>query len=132
MHLVIDDQPPVVGAEDIEMGEIAALLLAVRDDVVGGDGDGADFLFLAAVLADILLADVGLVEDFISPLANGKRVGDKNQGLGADDLHHTHADNRLARAARQYDDPRAPFATAVGVEDLHGKALVVPHGKRVP
>ena len=57
VHLVVDDQAPVAGVEQLEVGVDA--LPAHRQHLVRRDGDRADLLAGAAVLADLLLGQAG-------------------------------------------------------------------------
>ena len=84
VDLVVDDQPPVVLGEEIEMGEVIGLRSAVRHDLVGGDGDRRDRLLLARVLADRLGRELRLGEDLLLPLADGGDVRGEDQGLGVE------------------------------------------------
>ena len=52
MDLVVDDEAPVAGIEELE-GAVFALGFA-GDHLVGGDGDGFDFLLFAGVFADFV------------------------------------------------------------------------------
>ena len=52
MDLVVDNEAPVAGIEELE-GAVFALGFA-RDHLVGGDGDGLDFLLFAGVFADFV------------------------------------------------------------------------------
>ena len=77
VHLVVDDQAPVAGAEQVEVGERAA---APRGEhLVRGDGDRADLLALAGVLADLLLGQRRAGDQLALPLPAGDRVGDQDQ-----------------------------------------------------
>jgi len=47
MHLVVDDQPPVLGFKEVEVEEVLVLLFAIGQYVIGCYRDGADLLILA-------------------------------------------------------------------------------------
>ena len=77
VHLVVDDQAPVAGAEQVQVGERAAA--PGGEHLVRGDGDRADLLALAGVLADLLLGQRGAGDQLPLPLPAGDRVGDQDQ-----------------------------------------------------
>ena len=77
VHLVVDDQAPVAGVEQLEVREHAAA--PGRHHLVGGDGDRADLLALAGVLADLLLGERGAGDQLALPLPAGDGVGDQDQ-----------------------------------------------------
>jgi hypothetical protein len=104
VDLVVDDQPPVALVEDVEVGELLGLVVAVGEDLVGRQGDRADLLALAGVLGDLGLLQVGLVEDLAPPLLDGGDAGGQHQGGALHQRHARQADDRLAGAARQDDD----------------------------
>jgi hypothetical protein len=105
VYLVVDDQAPVPGAEHVEVREDAAA--PGGEHLVGGDGDRADLLALAAVLADLLLGQRGTRDQLPLPLPPGHRVGDQDQRRGAGLRHGGGADERLASPTREYDHARA-------------------------
>ena len=55
VHLVVDDEAPVAGVEQLEV-RVDALPLG-REHLVGRDGDRADLLAGAGVLADLVLGE---------------------------------------------------------------------------
>ena len=54
VHLVVDDQAEAALVEQVEVRERVELALAMREDLVGRDGDRPDLLLLAGVLADLV------------------------------------------------------------------------------
>ena len=120
VDLVVDDEAPVAGVEQLEVG-VDALPLG-RHHLVRRDGDGPDLLDRAAVLADLLGREGGPPDQLVLPLPGADRVGDEDQrgrlGLG----HRGRADQGLAGAARQHHD-----AGAAVPERLDRLALVGPH-----
>ena len=119
VHLVVDDEAPVQGVEEREVGVLALPLRG--EDLVGRDRDRLDLLDLARVLADLLGGERRALEQLVAPLprAHGVRHEDERRRLGVG--HRGRADERLARAAGEHDDARA----AVG-ELVDGLALVRP------
>jgi hypothetical protein len=130
VHLVVDDQPEAALVEQVEVRERVELALAVRQDLVGRDGHRPDLLLLAGVLADLVGAQVGLVEDLAAPLPHRHRVGGQHQRIGLQQVHRGDADHGLAGPARQHHDAAAAAVAAAGVERLGGGALVVAQGER--
>src|SRR5690606_3287002 len=104
---------------------LAALLLAVRNNVVRGNGDWLDLFLFATVLTDVFFGNVGLVQDLVFPLADRKGVGHENQSLRSDNLHDANPNNGLARPAGKDDHTGPAFARAVGVKDFYRMALVI-------
>ena len=124
VHLVVDDQAPVAGPEQVQVGERAA---APRGEhLVRGDGDRADLLALAGVLADLLLGQRGAGDQLPLPLPAGDRVGDQDQRGRLRLGHRRRADQGLARAAGQHHHARP-----AGPERLHRLPLVRPQRPRL-
>ncbi len=132
VHLVVDHQAPVVLAEELEVHERVGLAPPPGEDLVGGDGDGTHFLHGARVLADLVLAELGLGEQFAAPLAYRRVVGREDQGLPADARHGPQTHHGLAGPAGQHHHPAAPLGATVAVEGLHRRVLVVAQAKRRP
>ena len=111
MHLVVDDQAPVTGVEDLEV-RVDALTLGGHD-LVGRDRDGPDLLARTRVLPDLISGERRALEQFIAPLASGHGVGHQNQ-RGCLGKHHRHSsDNGFARSTRKYDDTAATVPKAL-------------------
>ena len=125
VHLVVDDEAPVEGVQQREVGVLALPLR--REDLVGRDRDRLDLLDLAGVLADLLGGERRALEQLVAPLpgADGVRHEDQRRRLRLG--HRAGADERLAGAAGQHDDARA----ALG-EDVDGLALVRAAGASRP
>ena len=97
MHLVVDDQAPVLETEEIEMDEILLPLFPVRQDLVSRDRYRLDVFDLTAVLPDAVVLQIGLIEEFIAPLAQRRDPGRRlrrYRGLESD--HSTALDLRPA------------------------------------
>ena len=127
MHLVVDDQAPVAGVEQLQVRVDA--LPPGRHHLVRGDGDRADLLALAGVLADLVLGEGGPPQQLVLPLPRGHGVGDEDERGRPGPGHGARADQRLARPAGQDDDARAAVPEAVD-----GLGLVrpqVPRGRAV-
>ena len=71
VHLVVDDQAPVAGVEQVEVG--VGALPPRRQHLVGRDGDRADLLAGAGVLADLVLGQRGPLEQLVLPLPRAAR-----------------------------------------------------------
>ncbi len=99
MHFVIDDQPPVALIEHFEVRELLFLVGPVRQNLVGGHRHRADVLALAGVLGDLIVRQVGLVEDLAFPLLDGGDAGGEDQGGALHECHGGHADDGFAGAA---------------------------------
>jgi hypothetical protein len=129
VHLVIDDQPPVALVEELEMGELALLARAVRENLIGGNGNRADFLLAAAVFANVLLGQGRLVEQLALPLAGGGDAGGQDERRGPHQGHARHPHDGLARAARQHDHARTAAFRAASMKYLRRLALVIARGE---
>ncbi len=105
MHLVIDDQTPVAGAEQLQVQVFT--LASGCHHLVSGDGNGSDLFALTRVLTDLVLGERRAPKQLRTPLAAGDRVGDQDQGRGAGVRHGGGPDNGLAGAAGQHHDTRA-------------------------
>ena len=114
----------------MEVGEGVGLLLPVRQDLVGRDGDRLDLLPIARVLADLVGAEVGLVEDLVAPLAECGDVGGEDEGLCLHLAHRADANDGLAGAAGQRDDARAAALGAARVEGVYRLDLVGAKAER--
>jgi hypothetical protein len=132
MHLVMDDEAPVMRVEEGEVRKGPLLVLAPRQDLVRRDGDGLDVLAIARVLADLILRERGLVEDLADPLMRRRDVRDQDEAVL---LHHREdgeSHHGLACAAGQHDDAVTAGGRAALVEDLGRLALVGPKAEREP
>ena len=105
VHLVVDDEAPVAGVEQVEVG-VDALPLG-REHLVGRDGDRPDLLAGAGVLADLVLGQRGAPQQLVPPLPRGDGVGDEDQRRRLGRGHRAGADEGLAGAAGQHDDAGA-------------------------
>ena len=101
MDLVVDDEAPVAGIEELE-GAVFALSFA-RDHLVGGDGDGLDFLLFAGVFADFVFGQGGAAQELVAPLAAGDGIGDQDERGGFRLGHRSGADDGFAGAGRCAD-----------------------------
>ena len=117
VHLVVDDQPPVAGVEQLQVAVLALGLAG--DHLVRGDRDGPDLLALAGVLADLVRGERRARDQLPLPLTTGDGVGDQDQRGGLRLRHRGRPDQRLPGPARQHDHPRAARPEA-----LDGLALV--------
>ncbi len=124
VHLVVDDESPVAGVEQLEVGVDA--LPAGGHHLVRGDGDRPDLLAGTGVFADLVLGQRRAVEQLMAPLPGGDRVGHQDQGRRLRLGHRRRADDGLAGAAGQHHDsgPAVP-------EAFDGLLLVGPHGPAV-
>ena len=107
MYFVVDDQTPVVLREESQVLERLFSGAAVGQHLVGGQGDRADVLVQAGVFADLIGADRGFVQQFVSPLVGGNVVGGDDQGLVGNAGHHAQADDGFAGATGQDNDAAA-------------------------
>lgn len=119
MHLVVDDQAPVAGVEELQV-RVDALPFG-RQHLVRGDGDRPDLLPRTAVLADLLLGQRGPLHQLVLPLPGRDRIGHQDQRGRLGLRHRARPDQRLARTAGQHDHTRAAVPEA-----LHGLLLVRP------
>ena len=71
VHLVVDDQAPVALVEQLEVRELLVLVGPMVRIWYVATRDRADVLGLAGVLGDLVLGQVGLVEDLAMPLLDG-------------------------------------------------------------
>ena len=119
VHLVVDDEAPVAGVEQIEI-LVLALRLS-RHHLIGRDGDGTNLLALTRILADLLLGERRTRDELTLPLPsrNGIRHQDERRRLRFG--HRRGTDHRLARATGEHDDARAARPERVGCH-----LLVVP------
>ena len=78
VHLIVDDQPPILAVEEVEMWEVLGASRAVGQDLIGRHGDGAELLQLPGVLPDILRLERGLVQEFVYPLPGGHSAGSQD------------------------------------------------------
>ena len=117
MDLVVDDEPPVVGVQQVQVRVDA--FAASGEHLVGGDRDGADLLARAGVLADLLLGQGGEADELLLPLTRRDRVGDQDERRRRALGHGGGAHEGLAGPAGQDDHARAPRPEA-----LHRLALV--------
>ena len=111
VDFVIDDQAPVAGIEQLQRPELALRL--ARDHLVRRDRDGANFLALAGVLANLVLCQRGTADQLVLPLPAGHSVGHQDQrgGLGLGHAGRTH--HRLACAAGKNHHAGATFPKAI-------------------
>ncbi len=112
VHLVVDDQAPVAGVEDLQV-RVDPLALG-RHDLIGRDGHGPDLLASPGVLADLVRCQRRATEQFVPPLAGGHGVRHQDQSRGLGERHRERAHDGLARAAGQHDDARASVPEALG------------------
>jgi hypothetical protein len=110
--------------------KLVALVPPPGEDLVGGDGDGADLFALAHVRADLIRREVGLVEDLAHPLVYGRGVRGQDEGVGVHEAHRLERDDGLARAAGQHDDARAAARRAVGEHGL-GRGVLIVADRRI-
>ena len=112
MDLVVDDEAPVPGIKELE-GPVFALGFA-GDHLVGGDGDGLDFLLFTGVFADFVFGEGGAAQELVAPLSAGDGIGDQDERGRFRLGHRSRADDGFAGAARQYDDARAARPKGLG------------------
>ena len=105
VDLVVHDQAPVAGVEQLEVGVDA--LPAGGQHLVRRDGDRADLLRGTGVLADLVGGQRRPPDQLVLPLACRDGVGDQDQRGRLGVAHRGRADQGLAGAARQHDDARA-------------------------
>ena len=101
VHLVVDDQPPVAGVEQLEVAVDAGALGGHH--LVRRDGDRPDLLDRAGVLADLVGRQRRTPDELVLPLPGRHRVGDQDQRGRLGVRHRGRADQRLAGAAREHD-----------------------------
>jgi len=119
VDLVVDDQTPVPGIEQVQVG-VGPFPLG-REDLVGGDRDGSDLLTGSGVLPDLRFGQGRSAQQFGLPLSGRDRVGHQDEGGGTQVGHRGRADDRLAGATRKYDDTRSTRE-----EPVDGLLLVGP------
>ena len=105
VHLVVDDQAPVAGVEQVQVRVDA--LPAGRQHLVRRDRDGPDLLDGAGVLADLVLGERGTPDQLVLPLPGAHGVGDQDQRGGLGVGHRGRADQGLAGAAGQHHHARS-------------------------
>ena len=111
VHLVVDDEAPVEGVEQREVGVLALPLRG--EDLVRRDRDRLDLLDLTRVLADLVLGQGRALEQLAAPLPRAHGVGDEDQRGRVRLRHRAGADERLAGAAGQHDDAGAALEEVV-------------------
>ena len=77
MDLVVDDEAPIAGIEELE-GPVFALRFAC-DYLVGSDGDRLDFLLFAGVFAYFVFGQGGAAQELVAPLSAGDGIGDQDE-----------------------------------------------------
>ena len=95
MHFIIDDQPPIIGVEQLKM-RVAFLELvrffaasfAIGHRLVGRNGDGANLFALAGVFADQGWVQVGLIDELFYPLPYTHRIRGENKRAALGCVHH--------------------------------------------
>ena len=152
MHLVVDDEAPVLPTKQVQVGKrfqvVFVLRLARRlqrsfawpglpaspftvgQHLVGGDGDGRDFLPLTRVLADEVFGQVRLIQEFLFPLTGGHNAGhhDERLHLGAGD--QVDPDDGLAGAAWQHQHTAPAGRGAAHPVGVRCILLIFAHHKR--
>ena len=123
VHLVVQDQAPVAGVEQLEVGVDA--LPAGGQHLVRRDGDRADLLDGAGVLADLVGGQRRPLDQLVLPLARGDGVGDQDQRGRLGVAHRGRPDQRLAGPAGQHHDPGSAVPEGLGGLGLVGPQLPV-------
>ena len=118
VDLVIDDQPPVAGVEQIKIPVLA--LGFAGHHLIGRDGDRADLLALARVLADLFFGQRRTCDELALPLPAGDRVGDEDERGGLCRGHRGRTDHGLACTTGQHH-----HTGSARPERLGGQLLVV-------
>ena len=116
VDLVVDDQPPITGVEDLE----------VRVDPFPLDGQylirrnrhGADFLLGSGVLTYLVRRELGTTKEFVPPLSGCNGVRHQNQGRCLGQRHGESTHDGLAGPARQHHHSRSAVPESVGCLDL--------------
>ena len=150
VHFVVNHQAPLFLAEQREVGEFLfdfffgqivqvriglfgfGLLgaLALRQNLVGGNRHGANFLDFAGIFLHLVERQVCLVANFANPLTASRNVRRQNQSLSLYQSHGGKANHGLTRTARQHDHARAALFRTTGVEHLCGILLVIAELER--
>ena len=125
MDFVVNNQAPLALFEEAKMEEGAVFGFAVGQHLVGGEGHGLDDFVFAAVFAQIIFRQVGLIEDFVFPLAQGDGVGRENQGVGLHRGQGPNRDDRFPRTTGQHHDATPPAIASARVKGLHGLPLIL-------
>ena len=55
-------------------------LAAIGENLVGADGNGANFFAVTGILSDHLRGNIGFINDFLYPLAHSNGIGRQDQG----------------------------------------------------
>ena len=118
VHLVIDDQAPVAGVEQLKVR--VDTLAPQRQYLVRRDGDRAHLLAGAGVLADLVVGERGALDQLIAPLAGRDGVGDQDQRGGLGPGHRARTDQGLTGATGQDDDARTAVPEVLDGLDLVG------------
>src|SRR5258708_12440880 len=105
MHLVIDDQSPIIAGEEREMREILSCRLlsfaitlplgigtTIREYLIGADCYRANFFAISRVLTYHLRWDIRLVNYFLYPLPHCYRIGLKDHRTSLN-INHSHSPN---------------------------------------
>ena len=121
MYLVVDDEAPVPGVEDLKVGVDA--LPFRRHHLIRRDGDRTDLLLGARVLPDLVGGQGGAAEELVAPLTGSDGVRDEDEGCCLREGHGEGAHDGLAGAAREHDDPRAAVPKALCSLGLVGPGL---------
>ena len=102
VHLVVDDESPVAGLEELQVGVHAVPL--GRDDLIRCDGDRAHFLAGPGVLADLVGGEGGAPHQLVLPLSGRDGVGHQDERRAASPCHRSSSHDRLASSTGQHDD----------------------------
>ena len=108
MDFVVNHQTPVLLVEQREVRKLLRLVGAVRDDLISRQGDRGNGLGFSSIFGNLVVGQIGLVQDFAVPLLDSSNTRGQDKGRTLDLGHGRDANNRFARAARQHDDAAAP------------------------
>ena len=118
MDLVVDDEAPIAGIEELE-SPVFALRFAC-DYLVGSDGDRLDLFLFAGVFAYFVFGQGGAAQELVAPLSAGDGIGDQDERGGFCLGHGRRTDDGFARTTRKYYDARA-----AGPKGLGGVLLII-------
>ncbi len=124
MHFIINNETPLPLVEYIEVNKGAVLGLAIGKHLVSGNGNGSYRFLVAAVFADVVLAQGGFVQQLVLPLMQRDRVRGQYKGMGLGCRNGPDGDHRFSGAAGQYHDAAAAAIRTIEIKSVHGLALI--------
>src|SRR6266702_5873571 len=114
------------------MGKILFLGPAVGQNLVSAHRNRADILALSRIFSYHLWWQIGLVQNFLYPLAYCNSVGRENQRSPLNISHSCQTNNSLARATWEHHHTASATRCTTSIEGSGGCILVSPRCKQLP